>query len=247
MSRTILPLPQPTRLPRRRRAASPASGSLLNRAAAKQNKLPSESRARLALSFRQSFQRVALGIRRCVGAARSHWQLINDGGIEVKQAIVYSISAGLLGVTLALAGCSQPEMATTATTPTATPTVATPAPTAEAAKSGNLQKAAEDLEKALSELQEKNYRGSLDWLNGAHKEVTGTLNNLNAPAPVKTSVEQANAEIEKIKALVEKKDPAAEKSLNAAIAQVTKLAERVQSLNTEAAKGAAEKSVPKKQ
>lgn len=166
----------------------------------------------------------------------------------MKQAIVTTLAAGLL----LLAGCSLPETSKTTTTPT--PAAATPAPTAEAARSGDLQKAAEELEKSLGELQNKNYRGALDWLNSAQKEVAATLNTLNAPASVKTSLELAKAELDKVKALVEKRDPTAEKSLNAAYTQISKLAEQVQSLNTEpakdkagAAKGAAEKTVPKKQ
>ena len=166
----------------------------------------------------------------------------------MKQAIVTIIAVGLLGALLALSGCSQPETANTTTTPTATPAAATPAPAA--AQSGDLQQAVEKLEKALRELQDKNYRGALDWINGAHKEVTAVLNDSNTPALVKPNVETANTDLDKVKALVEKKDPTAEKSLNAALAEITKLAER---LNAEAAKdkmgatkGAAEKTVPKK-
>jgi len=170
----------------------------------------------------------------------------------VKQAIVTIIAVGLLGALLALSGCSQPETANTATTPTVTPAAATPAPAAAAAaQSGDLQQAVEKLEKALRELQDKNYRGALDWINGAHKEVTAVLNDSNTPALVKPNVETANTDLDKVKALVEKKDTTAEKSLNAALAEITKLAER---LNAEAAKdkmgatkGAAEKTVPKKQ
>jgi hypothetical protein len=160
----------------------------------------------------------------------------------VKQAIAITIAASLL----ALTGCSSPEISKTATTPTP----ATPAPTATAAQSGDLQKAAEELEKSLGELQNKNYRGALDWLNSTQKEVTATLINLNAPASVKTSVELAQAELDKVKALIEKRDPTAEKSLTAAYTQISKLAERVQSLNIEATKEKAdtgEKAVPKKQ
>lgn len=158
----------------------------------------------------------------------------------MKQAIVTTFAAGLL----ALTGCALPETSKTATSPT--PAAATPAPPATPAQSGDLQKAAEVLEKSLGELQNKNYRGALDWLNSAQKEVTATLNTLNAPAPLKTSLELARAELDKVKALVEKRDPTAEKSLNAAYAQVGKLAERVQALDTEAtsaggAKGAAGK------
>ena len=166
----------------------------------------------------------------------------------MKQAIVTIIAVGLLGALLALSGCSQPETANTATTPTATPAAATPAPAA--AQSGDLQQAVEKLEKALRELQDKNYRGALDWINGAHKEVTAVLNDSNTPALVKPNVETANTDLDKVKALVEKKDPTAEKSLNAALAEITKLAER---LNAEAAKdkmgapkGTAEKTAPKK-
>ena len=166
----------------------------------------------------------------------------------MKQAIVTTFAIGLL----ALSGCSLPETAKTATTPTPTPAATTTAPTAEAAQSGDLQKAAEQLDKSLGELQNKNYRGALDWLNGAQKEVTATLNNLNEPASVKTSLEQAKVELDQVKALIEKRDPTAEKSLNAALTQITKLAERVESLNVEkdkagAAKGTGEKTVPKKQ
>ncbi len=163
----------------------------------------------------------------------------------MKQAIVTTIAVGLLGTLLALSGCSQPETANTA--PTATPAAATPAPAA--AQGGDLQQAVEKLEKAIRELQDKNYRGALDWINGAHKEVTAVLNDSNTPALVKPNVETANTDLDKVKALVEKKDPTAEKSLNAALAEITKLAEH---LNAEAAKaaatkGAAEKTVPKKQ
>jgi len=168
----------------------------------------------------------------------------------VKQAIVTTIAAGLLGALLALSGCSQPETANTVTTPTATP-AATPAPTAEAAQSGDLQKATEQLDKALRELQDKNYRGALDWINGARKEVTAVLNASNTPASLKTSVETANTDLDNVKALVEKKDPTAEKSLNAVSAQITKLAERLNAEaakdKTDATKGTAEKTVPKKQ
>lgn len=174
--------------------------------------------------------------------AHSHWQLINDGGIEVKQAITTIIAAGLL----LLSGCTQPETANTATTPTATP-AATVAPTAAAAQSGDLAKAAEDLDKAIRELQDKNYRGALDWINGAHKEVTAVLNASDTPAAVKSGVETANTDLDNVKALVEKKDPTAEKSLKAALAQITKLAERLNAEAAKAAKGAAEKTVPKKQ
>ena len=164
----------------------------------------------------------------------------------MKQAIVTTLAAGLL----LLAGCSLPETSKTAATPT--PAAATPAPTAETVRSGDLQKAAEELEKSLGELQNKNYRGALDWLNSAQKEVAASLNTLNVPASVKTSVELAKAELDKVKALVEKRDPTAEKSLNAAYTQISKLAERVQSLNTETTgasetKGTAEKTAPKKQ
>jgi hypothetical protein len=147
----------------------------------------------------------------------------------IKQAFFSS----LLGAMFVFAGCSQPpQPASAPASPSPTATVA------EAPRSGDMLQAKEDLTKALTEAQNRNYRGALDLVNSAHKELTAVAaNNPNLPDAVKTSLEQAGAGLEKLRPLLEQRDKTVDKMLTAAITNIDKLGTLVQGLT--AVQGAA--------
>jgi hypothetical protein len=158
----------------------------------------------------------------------------------LKKTLNVLISASLLGGALAFTGCSE------APKPESAAPVATPAPVAsapvEAKPAGDLGKAKEGLEKAVTELKAKNYAAALSSVDAAGKELTAVATNSSLPAPIKETIAKASTNLEPIKALIEKKDASAEKSLMASIASLGKLSEMTKLMGggmTDAAKGAA--------
>lgn len=157
----------------------------------------------------------------------------------MKQALVTLFSTGLIGTTLALSGCSQPEAPKTEPAPAASPAAAaaTPAPT-EAPKltaADHLTSAKDSLTKAVSELKEKNYQGAQDMLATAKTHLTEAA--AVAPAPVKVGIDKAVASLAAIKDI---KAPGTEKTLGGLVTTVTSLAETAKKAGAmaDAAKGA---------
>jgi hypothetical protein len=123
---------------------------------------------------------------------------------------------GLLSLALLFAGCAKRDAASS-TGPSPTPSAsATPKPT------GDLILAKEDLDLAMGELLNKNFRGALDYLEPARGEVVAAASAANDKQ--RTELESIATSLASIKGLLEARDADAEKELRKTTARVDKLA-----------------------
>lgn len=121
-----------------------------------------------------------------------------------------------------LAGCAHTENKATQAAPSPA-AAASPAPAKAEARvdlAGGLTKTKNHLDKAETELKNKNARGSVDHIGMAQKEMAPLA--ANAPAAVKAAIEAAGKQVETAKGLVETHDSSAPAALTKAADLVTK-------------------------
>ena len=124
-------------------------------------------------------------------------------------------SLGLLTLALLPAGCKRDG--TTSAGPAAKPSAtATPKPT------GDLILAKEDLDLAMGELLNKNFKGALDYLEPGRAEVVAAAT--AASDKQRPELESIATSLASIRGLLEARDPEAEKLLRKTTARVDKLA-----------------------
>lgn len=139
------------------------------------------------------------------------------------------VFASLLVVILAVAvwavGCAGSEKsASHAEKSSASPAAAASATVeAKADIAGGLSRTKEHLDKAMTELKNKNTKGAAEHIEMAHKEIVPLAE--KAPAAVKTAIDAAGQQIETAKGLVERHDNTASAALTKATELVTKASE----------------------
>ncbi len=125
-------------------------------------------------------------------------------------------SIGLLTLVLLFAGCKQ-KSATSADSSAKPSATATPKPT------GDLILAKEDLDQAMGELLNKNFRGALDYLEPARGEVVAAAA-AATDEKQRTELQSIATSLASIRGLLEARDADAEKQLRKTTARVDKLA-----------------------
>jgi PBP1b-binding outer membrane lipoprotein LpoB len=123
---------------------------------------------------------------------------------------------GLLSLALLSAGCGKRDSASSSSPSPKPSATASPKPT------GDLILARDDLDSAMGELLNKNFRGALDYLEPARGEVIAAA--AAAKDKQRTELESIATSLASIKGLLEARDADAEKQLRKTTARVEKLA-----------------------
>ena len=132
----------------------------------------------------------------------------------MKQMWIRLLAASALAAALLVGGCARSEGPAAGPAATATP-VPTPVAT------GDLAVAKDYLDRAASELRNRNYRGSIELLDLGRAEVAAAA--ANAADRSKTDLEGVAEGLGSVRALLEKRDKHAEAELTKVYERFTRL------------------------